>query len=79
MISEFSTHWVNDIAKTGGQDGPDLYRMVELSRDHRRHLAVEKGHVSQSAFTTTFQGQPPQEGNRKKKDWNPTVSKNVPT
>jgi transposase InsO family protein len=63
IIPEFSTYWVNDIAKTGGQDGPDLYRMVELFRDHRRHLAIEKGHVSRSAFTTTFQ-----EGNRMKKD-----------
>jgi hypothetical protein len=54
IIPEFSTYWVNDIAKTGGQDGPDLYRMVELFRDHRRHLAVEKGHVLQSAFITTF-------------------------
>jgi hypothetical protein len=46
IIPEFSTYWVNDIAKSGGQDGSDLYRMVELFRDHRRHLAVEKGHVS---------------------------------
>jgi hypothetical protein len=68
IIPEFSTYWVNDMAKAGGQDAPDLYRVVELSRDHRRHLAVEKGHVSQSAFTTTFQGQPSQEGNRRKKD-----------
>jgi hypothetical protein len=71
------------MTKAGDQDAPDLYRMVELFRDHRRHLAVEKGHASQSAFTTTFQGQPPQgqppqgqppqgqppqEGNRNKKD-----------
>jgi hypothetical protein len=46
ITPEFSTYWVNDIARTGGQDGPDLYRMIELSRDHQRHLAVEKGHVS---------------------------------
>lgn len=65
IIPEFSTYWVNDIAKAGGQDAPDLYRMVELFRDHRRHLAVEKGHVSQSAFTTTFQDQ---EGDHKKRD-----------
>jgi hypothetical protein len=74
IIPEFSTYWVNDIAKTGGQDGPDLYRMVELFRDHRRHLAIEKGHVSRSTFTTTFQGQgqgqgqQPQEGNPRKRD-----------
>jgi hypothetical protein len=57
IIPEFSTYWVNDMAKAGCQDGPDLYRMVELFRDHQRHLAIEKGHVSQLAFTTTFQDQ----------------------
>jgi hypothetical protein len=57
IVPEFSTYWVNDMAKAGGQDGPDLYRMVELFRDHRRHLAIEKGHMSQLAFATTFQGQ----------------------
>ena len=57
IIPEFSTYWINDIAKGGGQDSPDLYRMVELFRDQRRHLAVEQGHVSKSTFTTTFQDQ----------------------
>jgi hypothetical protein len=56
IIPEFSTYWVNDINKTGGQDASNLYRIVELFRDHQRHLAVEKRHVSQSAFTTAFQG-----------------------
>jgi hypothetical protein len=46
IIPEFSTYWVNDIAKTGGQDVPDLYQMMESFRDYRRHLAVEKGYVS---------------------------------
>ena len=64
IIPEFSTYWVNDMAKVGGQDAPGLYRMVELFRDHRRHLAVEKGYVSQSAFTTAFPAQPPQEEER---------------
>jgi len=50
IIPEFSTYWINDIAKTGAQAGPDLYRMVELFRDHRRHLAIEKDHVSQPDF-----------------------------
>jgi hypothetical protein len=67
IIPEFSTYWVNDMAKAGGQDAPDLYRMVELFRDHRRHLAVEKDHVSRLVFTTSFQEQP-QEGEREKKD-----------
>jgi hypothetical protein len=68
IIPEFSTYWVNDMAKEDGQDAPDLYRMVELFRDQRRHLAVEKGYVSQSAFTTTFQDQQPQEGDHEKRD-----------
>jgi hypothetical protein len=38
IIPEFSTYWVNDINKTGGQDAPDLYRIMELFRDHQRHL-----------------------------------------
>ena len=58
VIPEFSTYWINDIAKTQGQNAPDLYRIVELFRDHRRHLATQKGQISQSAFSTTFQGQP---------------------
>jgi len=53
IIPEFSTYWINDIAKTGAQAGPDLYRIVELFRDHRRHLAVEEGHISRTTFTTT--------------------------
>ena len=68
ITSEFLAYWVNDMVKAGGQGAPDLYRMIELFRDHRRHLAVEKGRVSQSAFTTTFQGQPPQQGNPREKD-----------
>jgi hypothetical protein len=46
IIPEFSTYWVNDIAKTDGQDVPDLYQMMEPFRDYRRHLAVEKGYAS---------------------------------
>jgi hypothetical protein len=57
IIPEFSTYWINDIAKAQGQNVPDLYRIVELFRDHRRHLATQKGQISQSAFSTTFQGQ----------------------
>jgi hypothetical protein len=41
--------------------------MVELFRDNRRHLAVEE-HISQSAFTTTFQDQQPQEGDHEERD-----------
>ena len=70
IIPEFPTYWINDISKTKklGQNLPDLFRIVELFRNHRRHLAAEKGQTSQSAFTTTFQGQS-QEGNRKKRDY----------
>jgi hypothetical protein len=65
IIPEFSTYWVNDIVKTRGQDGPDLYRIIKLFQDHRRHLAVEKRHILQLTFIT-FQGQPPQEENHSK-------------
>jgi hypothetical protein len=45
LVPEFSTYWVNDISKTKGlgQDPPDLFQIVELFRNHRRHLAAEKG------------------------------------
>lgn len=80
-IPEFSTYWINDISKTKalGQDPPDLYRIVELFRNHRRHLTAEKEQISQGVFSASFQGQSqgqpqgqsqgqgqPQDGNHKK-------------
>lgn len=67
IIPEFSTYWINDIAKAQGQNIPDLYRMVELFRDHRRHLITERDQISHTVFTTTVQGQQPQEGNGEKR------------
>jgi hypothetical protein len=68
IIPEFSTYWINNIAKAQDQNVPDLYRMVELFRDHRRHLTTEEGQISHSIFATTVQGQQPQEGNNEKRD-----------
>ena len=59
---EFSTYWINDTTKAQKErkDTPDLYRIVELSGDHRRHLAAEEGQTSHGAFATSSQA------NRKK-------------
>ena len=60
ITPEFSIYWINDILKMQetGQNPPDLFRMVEYYRNHRRHLITEKIQANQSAFSTTFQGQP---------------------
>ncbi len=61
IAPDFASFWTNTIQSSTEDAKPDLYTIIDRFRVQRQILHTETGKPSQSAFSTTLQGQQQQE------------------
>ena len=70
LAPNFSSVWTINlqVKADAKEDLPNLYKIIEMFRNHHRLVSAQKESASHSAFAATLQGQPAEEEKEKEKE-----------